>query len=925
MKPHHSEETRKARALALVRARLKADLDWLRGYPKKWQSGNVDWVFPLRAKEGPERITIDSTVITKASRAIAELPQRFPRALADAVGDVDVWSANMKAAVGWVKQGLRDGRAPRSLFGREARFGNPIAGTAAELVGTEPLLSQLLADLSWYFCSDPSEGAEMLEWVSARRQQIVGVIRIAPRDHDFGALCLRLRALRAEARESRLAVLERLVLDSRAWQGPLLGLYPERLLPMVKAGDVFTLSELDFGRLGVWLSHWTTRLLAEESSARHRALDLFSATYGRLEEPLEHWRIRWGEIQQALDDLRKMAATTGVAWSEWEEAKAKKKLNSIGAVPGQCGALKTGLESIRRLSRCASTAQHRDLVALAVQMPLLNTGLPAAIPALSSEVPDPVLLDWLGVMRRAIKRHPNLADSMPWTIDRPDVLRSREQCDRFFDALALVGPSGDRESEVEFHEWLSVLCSATTDASVAARWFKRLFASNLGEADRPDLDLLSGAARLCLTEPGAFMPILHGLLALPWHDRKLLLSKVGSESLYRQALLDGHGALLCRGLDRADLLNSKVAIGAHIAGESPVKLTGILDCAPELKTVLAELAATTPAAEEVAVRILGPAFRSREEIHRELQVLRDKVRLVEEATALGARIRALEDLLVARPVLSQQRVEKLQAKIAHTTRRIRLERWVDQIDAELRQRLPKLLGLEAIPDDWWQEPILKCLMGIARLPSEFRALARLVLKRRVGQPPWDLRDHDKNARFLAHLRRNGVRIEPWLDGIGSFQHTSPNVGNAVLELENDPLEVLQMGAHFETCLSPGAFNYFSVIVNMTDINKRILYLRNPRGKVLGRCLLGLASGGGLVTFHPYCHASFDFPSMVRDFTEELAGRMGVPVLPDGRVSPLLSSRWYDDGAVDIHGRLQCLAEGSQFRSTLARLPIDEWS
>jgi hypothetical protein len=426
---------------------------------------------------------------------------------------------------------------------------------------------------------------------------------------------------------------------------------------------------------------------------------------------------------------------------------------------------------------------------------------------------------------------------------------------------------------------------------------------------------------LCRAEPDTFMPILQKLVVLPWHDQQRLFPLVGHEPQVRQALLDGHGALLCRGLTYADYLGVGVSFPAQAKGKG--RPAWILGFAADLNEALAELAATTPDAEKVALKLLGPAYRPPEEIHRELRALRDQLRR-QANPAIRARIQSLESLLVARPTLSPQRIQTLRAKLGLASRRIHLEGWVAHLDAELRQRLPKMLGLEIIPDTWWQEPILKCLLAIVRLPGEFQTLARLVLKRRLGPPPWDLRDHEKNARFLAGLAHKGVRLEPWLEGIGAHSHAVPGVGDVVLQLEADPLEVLRMGAHFQTCLSPFAFNYFSVMVNMADINKRVLYLRNPSGKVLGRCLLGLTAEGTLVAFFPYCHASIPFEAMVRDFTEELSSRMGVPVLADGRVPPLLSSRWYDDGGVDIHGRLQCLSYDSPFRQTLQAIPVDEF-
>lgn len=140
----------------------------------------------------------------------------------------------------------------------------------------------------------------------------------------------------------------------------------------------------------------------------------------------------------------------------------------------------------------------------------------------------------------------------------------------------------------------------------------------------------------------------------------------------------------------------------------------------------------------------------------------------------------------------------------------------------------------------------------------------------------------------------------------------------ILRLEDDPLEVLNMGAPFRTCLSPGDINFFAALVDAADVNKRVLYGRTREGTVVGRCLLGLTDTGGIVTYHPYCHdARQGFPAAARAFVGELARAMGTRALPAGQVPALLASEWYCDGPEDLTGALAFLAAGSAFRAALA--------
>jgi len=148
-----------------------------------------------------------------------------------------------------------------------------------------------------------------------------------------------------------------------------------------------------------------------------------------------------------------------------------------------------------------------------------------------------------------------------------------------------------------------------------------------------------------------------------------------------------------------------------------------------------------------------------------------------------------------------------------------------------------------------------------------------------------------------------------------------------LALEDDPLEIFRMGGHFQTCLSPGAFNYYSVFANAADINKRVLYARDApgaAGRIVGRCLLAITAHGELLTFGPYCHdGNLDFVSLCDGFAGQLAQRMRAPRAAEGVVPTLVAPAWYDDGSRDLGGRHPALQDGSPLRRCLAGLTPGE--
>jgi len=250
-----------------------------------------------------------------------------------------------------------------------------------------------------------------------------------------------------------------------------------------------------------------------------------------------------------------------------------------------------------------------------------------------------------------------------------------------------------------------------------------------------------------------------------------------------------------------------------------------------------------------------------------------------------------------------------------------LERWENALDARLSQALRELLGIDEVPA-WLKDPRpLSLLAAASRLSGARRRLALRLFRLRCGPPPWDLRDAPQNRRFLESLPH--LDWSPWLDGVGTREVKIAAGRLLYFALEDDPLEIFRMGAHFRTCLSPGSMNYFSVFTNAADVNKRVLYARDApgkTGKVVGRCLLALTAPGELLRFEAYCHeGGVEFSQACTDFADDLARRMGTRRSASGEVPTLVASAWYDDGPHDLGRSYPALEEGSALRRRLAVL------
>lgn len=193
-----------------------------------------------------------------------------------------------------------------------------------------------------------------------------------------------------------------------------------------------------------------------------------------------------------------------------------------------------------------------------------------------------------------------------------------------------------------------------------------------------------------------------------------------------------------------------------------------------------------------------------------------------------------------------------------------------------------------------------------------KILKRLLRHEARGDRGW-LREHPPNRAFIDRMTAAGVNMDVWL---GEFDRVVETPGGTwVLSLETLPLRVLQMGNYFDTCLGVGGANAFSTIANACEANKRVIYVRDERGVVIGRKLLALTDEKWIAGFHSYGVGPLDAfynDSAVSSpwmkihldlFCRELADRCRASLHPwpdDGPAAEPtflkgLFAHWYNDG------------------------------
>lgn len=191
-------------------------------------------------------------------------------------------------------------------------------------------------------------------------------------------------------------------------------------------------------------------------------------------------------------------------------------------------------------------------------------------------------------------------------------------------------------------------------------------------------------------------------------------------------------------------------------------------------------------------------------------------------------------------------------------------------------------------------------------------LRRLLRHEAVGDRTWVLKQ-PQNLRFLATVRSAGVDVEAWLSPL--VREVESPGGRLRIEVETDPLHVLQMGNYFETCLSEGDINAFSTVANAIELNKRVIYVYDDvRDVVVGRKLLVLTEEGEILGFCSYGRMpkragdtgeAGSLKGVLDAFCHELARRCGARLhkfTSDQAQDELyeanrfsLFAQWYNDG------------------------------
>jgi hypothetical protein len=949
MRPARSRHVSRRAQIARVRTELRAHVDWLRGMPIASEEGGLSWlVLPASDREGERVITIDRARLSATARCVLSLKREHGAALASIVGDVDRWSERVLAAGARWKPCVHDGvsiahatdaavadaiRALPAGVARRARDALAFEGTRASVNAL--VISNAV---------DASPLDDLLAALALHRARVAALLaRGKSPSAELAALAL-LEIARADgARADALFALidAALAADCDTAAHRFVQSFP---LPTAEStGMVATRPPRREGgpRCGDAVFPLLTRLGKLDARERHTVLAFASAT-----SPSEVLRL-WGEADATRARLDARARTK----SQW---------HADAAIIAELRALEASLppnfdldDYTQNLFTLAEPRAH------AIGAPLMR------VVDRLRRLPDAHTL--------IAARYASLWCELLGTLEPTKVRRAASYLCAFDDFLARLPSTEASERLMPWHRVLfepratvrwfdgiedDVLDALTRDAEMA-RFFAILagvaipFPSRLAahivevcSLSRAPFDEREAIARVdALAEylvndqvaPNALR--VTGVLApddAKEHAAIVIALSSGAaasvaEMLAKKAphLDSASRRLLRRMLVEAPREVTRWACSIAIASARGVRVRsqpsrdGALPawCAEypaALHEVLAALASCDEDAEDTAARILANDLPSDASLREEIAAIERKSG--PRAAHLDRRLAMLRSRLAApRATLSTARLAKLASKLERAADRARWSAWSAAHGEACARAVSDLLGVDPCPA-WAESDVgLRIIAGALELDEPHRALAIRMLRLRAGPPPWDLRDAPENDAVLRALVARGIDPRPWIDGIGSIEATLARGGALSLALEDDPLEIFQMGERFSTCLSIGGGNFFSVFANAADIDKRVLYARDADGNVCGRCLLALDDDGHVLSFHPYAHGvvgEAELSKHVGAFTQALATRMGTVSAACGRVRARVASDWYDDGPRDFAAQFSFLSTGSTFVKAL---------
>jgi hypothetical protein len=936
---------------------LKAHLGWLRGYPLFQGDGWIDWVFrPACGELTEKRVRLDREALRKAEFAVRKLLHQFGRAFPQVVEAAGQWPTRARQLLDRLKAAIHQGDPlpagfPESL----AALPTSVAQARAALLRTHPALQGVCDAFSWLLHFTPAEAAETVGWLATHATDLSDLLRAYGPAKGI-PLAVTLWGMARGDGADRAAKLLHYLADPASHTIPVDGvdLYLKEWanwLAPPKGHKTPSCPEPPSKGMAPPLLDFLEWLAGQPARVRSECLDLFNLLLGA--ELTGPWQTFWPTVERGVREAKRI---NELPRPEGRAATHAAHLRELAHLPGTRVGVDRLVVLIRKIAVPANGPLRKQALRTLPLLPLVEANRAVRAAFLWGWLDLAEQFEGSPVTRLVGRFHAYLASRAdpawlaPWgpTIDAwqkshrwawmPDgflcanAAAGRRMAPILFGALRVLCEQGIAEFSEQDGEHIGYLVEITGDVAQVVSCFLALAAAGLREDSLLKQHL--GCAYQLSLEGVEYGRCVKDLQRFVGKDRQheLFAGLSAAAGALREAGLGSSAGRLAAHEEyaRLEAVGQAVTLLRRLGDAGPPIPEVASRATPpawgtrypaELHPALNRLAALSPRAEALAKAILSKEFPAPEALGRELAAIEERLQGQPGHTGLAKRRAVLAARLATPPRVSPLRLEHLRTKLELAADRLLLERWLEQTEDRLRSLLARRLQVPDLPEWLLEQRHFALLVASLELRDPYRELALRLFRLRCGPPPWTFHDEPANQQFLARLRALGVNPDRWLDP--PPDHWVPGKNGRLVQLcfEKDPLEVLRMGEHFGTCLSPGSFNFFSAVANAVDVNKQVIYARDNYGRVVGRCLIALTDSGRLLTFNAYSHEpDIGLGELVGRLVERLAEEMGTQVARLGTVPPLVAPEWYDDGPHDLCHRFRFLDSDSSFRQSLSTLP-----
>lgn len=937
MQPLENKRTKIQTGIARARLLIKRDLAWLPGYPLAMTSTEgeaanaLPWQSELtQSKNDSPTWSIDGEHLRRAQMTVTKLRHRFPRALPKIVDDVDDWLGRIDFLFNLLKGFIHQGQTFSSNDVLQSGIlPTRWAGEASRIKSTHPKLADLLDAVTFLTLSDLKTGElESLAWIEKHAPELVLLSESDPKHPR--QLLTRILSVRESLPSGFLSVLVRcwtdpVVSDCR-WKQPdgrLRGL-KDATLKAAKQNE-FTFPPCSSDET---LAESITIVFNEAHSARPKQQRVRFQLLNQIlsSQLLDHisetqFQIAGGEEEVSILLRRLDPRYRAHPQSEMCYRDLKKRLAATGEIAG------VDVATVKSLGKCLELQKDFGPVESKVWIEFL-IGFPRDHSALLIRLlakwwqswnykPD-YRKDFIRVLEKlsALIRRRGVAPPLlnhwrsyvdetssysEFVVDTADELSEHPRLeDRTARLLERVAYDLKLDIGTELLSSLVEFALATDKDDLSCSLIAHL-------SQKPDTTYNSIDLKLAYHFGHSIESVSDLLIGL---DSDNDLTELAAQ-LEPLADDDDLKRIVAKRLASNDVtilkrIAATTAILKNLKQPSPRRecfqqLAGWSNRYPsDFQSALESLGRVTKDAPRVAESVLGKTFPCPEKLQQQIDALQcklaDGVAKPAEEVRMRGRLENLHRRKITAASVSPTRRDKLIEKLGKRTELELLQRYATTSRVRAVQAMQQRFGLTTFPDEWLQPPLDRVLREINGLSKPMQDLGIRLVFETLERTTRNFDEEPRNLIFRERMELAGVRMKPWLSDEVRQSATTADGLPYELAFTRDVIDFLLMGFHFDTCLSPDSFNFFSTVANAVDLNKRVVYAKTESGKVIGRCLFALNNDGEILTYYRYSHNPRDgFAKAVDQFAIRLADQMETTIATGGKVSKLVAKDWYDDG------------------------------